>query len=88
MTVDARVSRSADWYYIEQFNPRAARHVADGLIEAGISLANFPHRGRRVPGTGLRELVTAHPHILRYYVDGHNVVILRVRHTARRPTSP
>jgi toxin ParE1/3/4 len=73
---------------IEQFNPRAARELADGLIAAGDSLVNFPLRGRPVPGTDLRELVTAHPYIIRYRVIGNRVRILRVRHTAQRPTNP
>jgi toxin ParE1/3/4 len=49
--------------YIGQFNPRAARHVADGLKRAGDSLANFPRRGRLVPKTDLRELITAYPYV-------------------------
>jgi toxin ParE1/3/4 len=74
--------------YIKQFNPRAARGVADGLKRAGDSLAVFPHRGRPVPKTEFRELVTTYPYIIRYYIDGDKVVILRVRHMARRPTNP
>jgi toxin ParE1/3/4 len=74
--------------YIEQFNPRAARELADGLIAAGNSLHHFPHRGRPVPGTDLRELVTAYPYIIRYRIVGDVVRILRVRHTSRRPTNP
>jgi len=50
--------------YIEQFNPRAAKAVAAELIKAGNSLATFPHRGRPVPRTELRELVTAYPYII------------------------
>ena len=38
--------------------------------------------------TGLRELVTDYPYIIRYFIDGNKIVILRVRHTARRPTKP
>jgi toxin ParE1/3/4 len=74
--------------YIAQFNPRAARQVADGLKAAGDSLVLFPRRGRPVPRTNMRELVTTYPYVIRYYVDGDKVVILRVRHTARRPTRP
>ena len=72
--------------YIAQFNPRAAREVAASLKASGDSLCNFPHRGRRVRGTAMRELVSRHPYIIRYYIDGDRVVILRVRHTSRRPT--
>jgi len=74
--------------YIEQFNPRAARELADGLTAAGDSLAAFPRRGRPVPGTDRRELVTAYPYIIRYRIAGDTVRILRVRHTVRRPTIP
>jgi len=48
--------------YIEQFNPRAAHELANGLYEAGNSLAHFPRRGRIVSGTDSRELVTAYPY--------------------------
>jgi addiction module RelE/StbE family toxin len=74
--------------YLVAFNPQAAAHVAETLREQGNRLAHFPHRGRAVPGTSMRELVTAYPYIIRYRVDGDTVVILRVRHTSRRPTRP
>lgn len=74
--------------YIEQFNPMAAHELAEGLIEAGNSLVSFPHRGRVVPGTDKRELVTAYPYIIRYRIAGDVVRILRVRHASRRPTAP
>ena len=76
--------------YIEQFNPRAAAHVAASLRADAEGLANFPHRGRLVPGArpDTRELVTDYPYIIRYRVTGDTVNILRIRHTARRPTTP
>ena len=46
------------------FNPRAAMHVADTPRAAGDSLEVFPHRGRPVPGTGMRGLVTSYPYII------------------------
>lgn len=74
--------------YLAAFNPRAAAEVKDGLIAAGESLAQFPHRGRPVPGTDKRELVSAYPYIIRYRVARETVRILRVRHGARGPTNP
>lgn len=74
--------------YLVEFNPRAAMHVAETLRNQGNSLVHFPHRGRPVSGTGMRELVAAYPYIIRYHIDGDDVVILRVRHTSRRPTNP
>lgn len=80
------IARAYD--YIADFNPRAAMHVAETLRTAGNSLVNFPHRGRPVRGTDMRELVTSYPYIIRYRIVGEDVVILRIRHTARRPTTP
>jgi toxin ParE1/3/4 len=74
--------------YIGNFNPYAARDMADRIIEAGNSLANFPYRGRQIPGTQLRESAISRPYIIRYRVDADRVVILRVRHDARRPPRP
>ncbi len=72
--------------YLFEFNPRAASHVAETLRDMGNSLVHFPYRGRPVPGTDLRELVAAYPYIIRYRVERDTVVILRVRHSSRRPT--
>jgi toxin ParE1/3/4 len=75
--------------YLAEFNPQAAVAVAEGLIAAGDSLALFPHRGRPVPGTDRRDLVAAYPYVIRYRIArGEEVRILRVRHAARRPTTP
>lgn len=74
--------------YLMEFNPRAATHLAESLLEAGDSLVNFPHRGRLVRGTGMRELVTVSPYIIRYRVTADTIIILRVRHSSRRPTRP
>jgi len=74
--------------YIYDFNPRAAVRVAETLRDGGNSLVQFPERGRPVPGTTMRELVSAYPYIIRYRIDGDTVIILRVRHTSRGPTNP
>lgn len=74
--------------YLWDFNPVAANKVAESLIEAGDRLANFPHRGRPVPATTMRELIATYPYIIRYRITHDEVRILRVRHTSRRPTKP
>lgn len=81
-----QVARAAD--YLTVFNPKAAVALAMGLVAAGDSLQHFAQRGRPVPGTDMRELVTAYPYIIRYRIVRDTVRILRVRHTARRPTHP
>lgn len=74
--------------YIGNLNPYAARDMAERIIEAANGLATFPYRGRQVPDTQLRESTIARPYIIRYRVEPNRVVILRVRHGARRPTRP
>ncbi len=72
--------------YFADFNPQAAMNVAIALRAAGDSLEDFPQRGRPVTGTDMRELVAPYRFILRYLVTDDAVVILRVRHSSRRPT--
>jgi plasmid stabilization system protein ParE len=36
----------------------------------------------------MRELVSVSPSIIRYRIEGDDVIILRIRHTARRPRRP
>lgn len=74
--------------YIGNFNASAARDMSDRIIDAGNRLAAFPYRGRQVPGTQLRETTIVRPYIIRYRVDRDRVLILRVRHGARRATRP
>jgi toxin ParE1/3/4 len=69
-------------------NPHAASHVARTLREVGDSLLSFPYRGRPVSGTAMREVMTAYPYVIRYRISDDEVVILRVRHASRRPTTP
>jgi toxin ParE1/3/4 len=80
------IARASD--YLMDFNPRAAIRLVEGLPAAGDGLMDFPYRGRIVPRTGLRELVTDYPYIIRYRMVRDDVRILRVRHTSRRPTKP
>lgn len=74
--------------YIAQFNPRAAENMVSEILSAGDSLESFPYRGRAVPGTQLREFTLAYPCMIRYRIAADHVRVLRIRHGARRPTSP
>jgi len=69
--------------YLKDFNPNAARSLAERLAAAGMSLAAFPYRGRPVQDN-LRELTVIHPYIIRYEIAGERVIILRIRHGKRQ----
>jgi plasmid stabilization system protein ParE len=47
--------------YIALFNPRAGRMVAERLIAEANNLVMFPHRGRPVAGTSIRESTLVYP---------------------------
>ena len=69
--------------YIRMFHPEAATQTEHRLKALGNGLGDFPERGR--PAThGAREMLTVRPYIMRYRVIRGNVLILRVRHSARR----
>ena len=74
--------------YLQTLNPQAAIKVTRALRMAANGLSDFPHRGRRVRGTDMREIGTRYPYLIRYRVIDQTVLILRIRHTARRPTKP
>ncbi len=77
----ARAARELDAIgrYLEAINPLAAQRLTLKLRSAAESLASYPDR-YRADGRD-RELVT----VLRYRVEAERVLILRVRHGARRP---
>ncbi len=58
--------------------------MAARLRGAGESLQSQPERGR-LSGGGYRELTIVAPYIVRYRVTGREVIIVRIRHGARRP---
>lgn len=70
--------------YVEQFSPLAAQRLALRLLNAGDSLCEFPERARAVAG-GRRVLASVKPYLIYYRVEAKSVVIITVRHGARRP---
>jgi toxin ParE1/3/4 len=70
--------------YIARFNGPAAERIAQRLKRAADSLADNPERGRLVR-EDVRELIVVSPYVIRYRVEVERVIILRIRHGARRP---
>jgi toxin ParE1/3/4 len=71
-------------YIVSQHRPLAAQRLGQRLLAAGDALENHPDRGRTIP-RGRRELAVITPYLIRYRIMGERVVILEVRHGARRP---
>lgn len=81
-TAEAVANIEAIRAYLREFNPRAADRISGRLFTAGEGLATLPERGRPIAG-GLRQLVAA-PYLITYRLERGDVLILRVRHGARR----
>jgi toxin ParE1/3/4 len=69
---------------VSAFDPRAADRLSTRLVAGAAALTDFPNRGRPASG-GKRELPTVPPYIIRYRVEGEIVLVLGIRHGARRP---
>jgi len=68
---------------IARDRPVAAVRFVDRLWAAGQGLSEKPERGKPT-ASGMRELTTVRPYLIRYYVRENRVVIAEVRHGARR----
>lgn len=75
------VSRIHDYLY--DFNPLAARRIAETLLLAGDSLGTFPRRGRPGFAPGTRELVALRPYVLVYRVEEAEILVVGVFHGAQ-----
>jgi addiction module RelE/StbE family toxin len=83
-TEQARTNLAAIRDYIAEFSPLAAQRFALKLVAAAEDLSQNPDRGRLV-GRHHRELAIIRPYLIRYRVEEGEVLILRIRHAARRP---
>lgn len=70
--------------WVARDKPLAALRLKEKLRAAAASLDSRPNRGRPIPG-GRRELTHVRPYLIRYQVEGLQVFILEVRHSARSP---
>jgi plasmid stabilization system protein ParE len=81
---EARENLKAVKAYTSEFNVSAGRQLAVRLVDLAESLVTMPDRGRPVR-SGVRELTSIRPYIVRYAVLKDEVRILSVRHSAMRP---
>lgn len=72
--------------YIAKHSPETAVHVTAAITKSISSLADFPEIGQAVDEENVRVLRSAHhTYNIFYSVKGEEVLILHIRHPARRP---
>lgn len=75
--------------YIRQFNPAAAGRVVALIEQVALGLGEFPKAGQPSDHPGVRVIFSRrYPYHLYYRIEAAGVVILQIRHAARRPLKP
>jgi toxin ParE1/3/4 len=84
-TKPALAELDAIFAYIHQRNPVAAGRVEARIREITSQLGRFPHMGHPKYKPGVRMMpVRRYPYLIFYTVERDEVLILSVRHGARR----
>jgi addiction module RelE/StbE family toxin len=85
-TPRAFADREAIFHYIEERSPQAAGDVFRRIKQRINELAEQPYTGTKTTRPGIYKLwIAPYPYRVFYRVDGDDIVILRIRHTSRRP---
>ena len=85
-TARARANLDAIFRYIAADNPRAAADLVEGIENLIEKLSAYPDLGHPTRPPGRRVLtVPRAPYQVFYRVTEHEIRILMVRHTSRRP---
>jgi toxin ParE1/3/4 len=75
--------------YVEERSPRGAAHIRDRIATLVTLLQEHPHAGRTTTRPNVRRVFAQpYPYLMDYRVVGDEIVILRFRHTSRRPLDP
>jgi toxin ParE1/3/4 len=83
-TPEALQDRADIWDYIAPENPQAAARLDELFSEAAGRLAGHPKMGRPGKITGTRELIPRESYRLVYEIQGDEVWVLALVHTARQ----
>jgi plasmid stabilization system protein ParE len=85
-TPRAFADREAIYEYLDRRNPRAARDVKAFIKKCINDLQYFPERYPIVKERDVRALfLSRYPYTVYYRIIGDEILILHIRHAARRP---
>jgi len=73
--------------YIEARSPQGAGRVRDRIVALIALLQDHPYAGRQTTRASVRRVpVNPYPYLIDYRVTETEIVIMRFRHAARRPS--
>jgi addiction module RelE/StbE family toxin len=74
--------------YIEADSPQRANHVRERILTLFRLLEQHPYAGQATDLPGVRRLtLSPYPYLIFYRVTDSEVIVQRMRHTARQPRS-
>jgi toxin ParE1/3/4 len=80
----AQIDKALD--YVEERSPQGAAHIRERLLAVVTLLQLNPYIGHATSRRGVRRFgLTTYPYFIDYRVTGDDLIIMRFRHTARRP---
>ena len=83
-TAAKQITQALD--YIAERSPQGAESVRERIRIVIDVLRNFPQLGQETDRAGYRRVVLLpYPYALVYRVTDREIVVMRLRHTARRP---
>jgi toxin ParE1/3/4 len=84
----ARDELDAIYSYIAEHDPTAAHRVKTRIRDVAQQLGDFPYMARNTDRAGVRvRTVNPFPYLIFYTIRNEEVLILHIRHGARRPIS-
>jgi plasmid stabilization system protein ParE len=84
----ARDELDAIYSYIAEHSPTAAHRVKSRVRDAAEQLADFPYMARNTDRANVRvRIASPFPYLIFYTIRDEEVLILHIRHGARRPIS-
>jgi plasmid stabilization system protein ParE len=84
-TLRAAQQLNAALDYIVERNPRGARKIQSRIQDIMLLISQYPFAGNSTKRSGIRSIVTTpYPYAIFYRIGDGEIVILAIRHTARR----
>ena len=75
--------------YVKDRSPQGATHLRDRILAIVSLLQERPFAGRATSRPNIRRLpTTPYPYLIDYRIGEDEIVIMRFRHSARRPVNP
>jgi plasmid stabilization system protein ParE len=75
--------------YIEAQSPQGAVHVCERIFTLVSLLQERPYAGRATSRRNVRRVpVNPYPYLIDYRIGENEIIIMRFRHSARRPLYP